>query len=325
MKTITILLPTYNRSEAVKFFLKNSNLNQFDYIIVSIHDGSDNAETEEVVSQFKTLYSDRLKYYKYPSTLDADSRIIEAIKTVKTDYLWLASDGAVIKPSSLEAINEYLDQCFDVVHLDVSDPLKLGNYIYKNSEDMFQNNFWSITGYGATIIKTHLLCDALNEDYESDIKKKYSQKCAFLWPCMIFDLISQGEFKLVHLQIPYYNSNPFKKSSGWLTSGKALDVWVDTLIEDIDNLPMIYSRHRNSVCKSVWDNTGLNNYSRLLAMRRWKCISLAKVRERDKKGYLDTVTRKKYRMYLMCFFPVYIAKIVSDAYHVIKAGKEKKS
>ena len=312
----TIVVPTFNRPEAIKWYLEQFKNFTDDMLVLSIHDSSDNEETNRIIEN-ESLNEAKVRYYRYDSSIDPDSKMFEAIKSVNTDYVWLASDGAVVDQGVfLNEIVHYLNLEYDLIHLDTSDPYKLGVCEYKNPERFFDDCFWSVTGYGSTIVKKSFLMESLS--IVEELKELYSKQAAFLWPCLIFHLLANKESKVIHLPCKYYKTNPYKMSSSWLSNGKALEIWVDTLIEDVDALPSLYDPYKDDVCKSVWENTGLNKCRKLLALKSWNCLSIKEVNKRIKNNSLGRVSKSPAKVFMVSLVPIFIAQILNKAYHFMK-------
>lgn len=318
--TVTVILPTYNRPEAVEYLIKHFPFFSDNRIVLQIHDSSNNSQTKKVVENL----NERIEYFCYDSDIDPDTKLFNAINRVNTDYLWVISDGVVIKKNVfIECLDSLMLSEIDVIHIDCSDPYNLGYKQYENTTLFFKECFWSVTGYGSTIIRTDKLQRLKDTNYEHYLKKNYSEVSAFLWPCMIFDVFSDMDCKIAHIMFDYFDVNPYKKSSSWLINGNALEIWVDTLIDDVDRLPHVYNCYKESVCRSVWDNTGLNSIKKQLSMRRYSCLTYNKLIKRINNGYLPKVTNKTSQLLAISMIPTFILKVAENIYHHIKHRRRK--
>ncbi|MCD2492279.1 glycosyltransferase [Lacrimispora sp. NSJ-141] len=314
---LEIVLPTYNRPEALKHYLriyKKTFEGFLSKILLSVHDSSLNDDTEKIVISFM-LENRNIRYVKYPTDIRLDDKVFEALQAVKAEYCWLCSDGCIPSYKSFcKDIYPILKKKkYDILYLSQQDPYNTNLKEYRDQIPFFKECFWGMTGYGGSILRRHIYGN-ITEGERERVKTRYSEASAFLYPCYIYDYICSRNFFAVHICSEFYDNNVEKKTSSWMVSGSALYIWGEVLCKVIDLLPTLYDDEKSFVKKSVWTNTGLSSWRRLLAMRSYGCLNAKRIIKYYKNGILNQISDNPLRFAMMLLIPKSVAGICRKLY-----------
>jgi glycosyltransferase involved in cell wall biosynthesis len=102
---ITIVIPTYNRPQAIAFLLKKC-LNNFDtsFYSLQVHDSSQNDDTQKIIFDFNQNNNNIIIYKRYDATINGDKKTMLALKEVTTPFLYLLGDGVAPNLAQIEDI-----------------------------------------------------------------------------------------------------------------------------------------------------------------------------------------------------------------------------
>jgi hypothetical protein len=317
---LSIILPTYKRPEGIKFFLEQSSHSLFDLEInLYIHDSSPDSFTEVIVNEYISNRFSNIHYIRHVSSINPDAKMLKALMNMTSEYVWLCSDGCV--PNLLvlsESVLPLMKSDIDIIYLSVQDPYNSNGKYYSNPVEFFKECFWGITGYGGSIIKKKFFEFLSDKQYVEYLIGKYSKTAAFLYPCMIFDKLSMTEFRAIHICSEYYLANPLKTTSSWMKNGTVLQVWGETLVAVVHELPNIYDEYKAYVIREMWNNTNLTSFSRLLAMRAYGGLNIEIYRYYTKNGILPQVSDHLLKLKFFSICPISLAKMIKNLYHILK-------
>lgn len=255
-KLLTIVLPTRNHTELVRFFIEKTDYLEKYNIYLQVHDSSTNDETQELVM---SINSNHISYQRYDSDTDIDVKTILALQGVETKYAFLCGDGVIFNANAVyENIYTYLKKDVDVIemyddnlnkHIDYYNHLKERKksdpVIYNNITEHFVDNCWHMPLYGGSIVKSVVFRKfdfKLNEDL---IGK------GFVYPFSIYDYFSAHEFYGCVCGGSTLIPNPLKKDSIWMKKGWGIEIWAHKYPYSINRLPDLYNDYKLQVIKET--------------------------------------------------------------------------
>ena len=159
MEKLTVITPTYNRSEKLKEVFESLNKQTInDFIWLIIDDGSTD-NTKETVDEFNKIKKFHIEYY-YKDNGGKASALNVALDKVKTDYCCCLDSDDTFTPTAIETALKELetekdnDNCCGVVALRTSkEGIPLGN---KQIPSKYQ--YISIGELYTILDKTELIC-----------------------------------------------------------------------------------------------------------------------------------------------------------------------
>jgi hypothetical protein len=243
--TLTIAIPTYNRSEILKGNLINldkavKSRNSLEISILVV----DNGDSSGIIKNYQYI-----KYVKNQFNIGANGNILKILENVDTDYLWIIGDDDYLNPDALDNVMQLiiekspdwlilsqnsssleLNQYTDIndlmnSNIDLQDLIFISINIYKTN--ILQSNLSKITDNN--LYMPHFLgvsySDFLNKiihyklnpflitGVEDNIKNMWAP--ITLWTGSIFDFIYKQDSK-----IAYENRVVFLRNirKNWLTN-----------------------------------------------------------------------------------------------------------
>jgi glycosyltransferase involved in cell wall biosynthesis len=106
MSILSIVIPTYNRSNKLFRLLKNieDEVTDLNFSIrVYVSDNASNDDTEIVVKNFKTN-AFNLEYYRQEKNIGFDGNVRFLYDKAKSEYVWFFSDDDILLPRSIETV-----------------------------------------------------------------------------------------------------------------------------------------------------------------------------------------------------------------------------
>jgi hypothetical protein len=286
---INIVIPTYNRSKCVALFLKKiqeTDLEDLSLCRIDYYDSSENEDTASLFVELPAKLKGVVFYHRLPSSLDTDDKLITAFHAVQTPYCYLLGDGYLLDFSLLkETFLKRREQGDDVMLLA---PAANGSYrafiekkgyrgdeplVYTDSRRFFDDFYWLVILYGATIIKKEIL-DNL---FDNKLEERY-RHCNFAYPSYIFEYAAAHPMKSSVLLSEAIYYNPEKKEGGWENKNVALFIWSKQLCRAFDLLPAYYAASKEKTLMQVGQDTGFYTPKGLLYMRAKKLISFSLVK-----------------------------------------------
>ena len=290
-KKITVIIPTYNKFDCIKYLLENSITKYTgDLFLFEVHDSGDDERVKEIVDRYAENHP--LRYYHYPTSVNGDVKTMTAISNAQSEYIYLLGDGIVPDFNQLE---KFLIACdyekYIVIGVRAAKDFKskirkavLGrNQI--NEPKVFDDKikfcnrcFWILTLYGASIVRKNLLFS--NNNYLQYLK----MESPFMYVCSLFESLLQEENgKYIFSFVDFIKSNPYKIDSGWMQSRQAIEFFCYRYYISVSNL----SKYSNLLCKEFLFSH--NKFSGLFSIK-----SILKMRAT---GNLTASILKKYKVY----------------------------
>lgn len=325
MKKICVLLPTYRGVDCIEYFL-DSTIKSFYKcdIDVYLYDSSNTDSVANLSKKYINRGFSNLFYEKWNSLdnpadnasyevfSNPDLKVFQAMKELKTsyDYIWLTGDNCVLNIDLLiDDVFAYLDKQYDIIHFSNGREMDKGNEKeYSDARELYKNDIWHLTAYGASIISTKLV------DYIcSPIMLEKYLGSGFLYVMSIFEYCANYEFKAIHSQRDFHKKNIYRKESGWVLSGDALAVFGKNWVEANLKLPALYDDLKAEAIKSNSNNTGLFGYGRCVYLRATGNISFEKIKKYTK--YLSYITDTSIIwMYFLALLPKKLVNTIWSIY-----------
>ena len=179
MKTLSIVITTYNRSNLVKIclekLLKMSSL----YEIIVVDDASID-DTEKVIKNFQNK---KIKYFKNEQNLGIQRSYFNGLKKAKGNYVtFLADDDEYIDKDFFENIHIYNEDIISAKYETVLNGKVIRNDFKCKKEiintDEALNIFEQFMFGGNTIFKKDILLKVINYNFEHDF--------SFIFFCLIY-------------------------------------------------------------------------------------------------------------------------------------------
>ncbi len=150
MKSLTIIIPTYNRpKELIRLLgIINSEIEQLknvDYLDVIVRDNSESTETKNIVEQSEFAGKAWLNYRKNIGNVGFDSNVLNSFCEAKGDYVWLVGDDDIIFKDSIRKVFELIELNPDLLHLPFKQPQDLTKPQYQSVPKL---KYWT-TAQGA--------------------------------------------------------------------------------------------------------------------------------------------------------------------------------
>ena len=245
-KKLTIIVPTYNHSEYIDYYLSQMECIDNMNVLLEIHDSSTNDDTKKVVETYQTHISN-LKYYRY-SDINVDVKTILALQKCNTEYAFLCGDGVIFNIEKCgERVLSAITSKYDVIELyDEATPKHYNYYnalekkykkqdiIYDDIKTHFVENIWHMPYYGGSIVKVEVFKNASMEQMKQIIG------LGFVYPYMIYSF-PYKDYHAIVMGGDFHIRNPHKKMAIWESTQKSgIKIWAKNFPETINHLPSEY-------------------------------------------------------------------------------------
>ena len=154
-KTLSILIPTYNRAPFLKKGLQIlcSYIDRgLDFQIIICNNGSTD-DTKETALYWKNAYNDNIKIINQPKNLGYDINVYTAIKNVETDFFLILGDTRMLDYEDLQKFMNLLnkDSDLDGYIINCDSRLKIHTKTYYEINDLIKEQAWHITNLSACV------------------------------------------------------------------------------------------------------------------------------------------------------------------------------
>lgn len=250
MKGIAIAVPTYGRPEIINSLLNNcAEIYETFNVDIHIFDSSKDESTREIIRNWKR--SNNVYQYRLPEKMHANVKvykIFEFFVDKGYDYVWLCGDGIQFSKAILKKIcDSVIEDDFDVIHINNRDLENIGEKVFLDKNDFFEQCAWSATMFGAIILNSKTMIQPVNwEEYED----KYLSEdiISFSHISFYFSRLSEcNAIKILHLPIIGQKTCPLKTKSGWYND--VFEVFVKQWYNTIMNLPDCYENKVDAIIK----------------------------------------------------------------------------
>jgi glycosyltransferase involved in cell wall biosynthesis len=109
---LTILVPTYNRSESLECLLgciRSAFASRSSDLLVYVSDNASTDSTSKTISRIRANWPE-LRYYRHESNVGPDHNFIHCVKQVTTRWFWFISDDDLPKPGVIDNVLQIIRQ-----------------------------------------------------------------------------------------------------------------------------------------------------------------------------------------------------------------------
>lgn len=323
---ITVIVPT-NRYDCVKEIIEGCISDYKGCLFrFEIHDSSKDDRIGRLIANLGAKAKSRISYFKYPISISADEKAIQAIRNVSSEYFWLMGDGVIADFNGMEG---NLGEIENYLLIDVESVNRIGHlgqdkscicekiYGYSDLRLYAKKYFSHLTYWGASIIRT----DFYQKAYD-DIIRKYQMKQIPWWiSCSLFDLLADclqnnGDKIVGVIYTTYVTSNPRKKDHWWSTNECYYEYTFTKFNQGISLLSAFYDQSlRKEIIYNFRNDALVTNYY-LIHLRAIN--NLSKEMLRKYKNDIEIVSGFYGKMYLYLFMPQGVALVLEWLCNVIK-------
>ncbi len=326
---ITVVLPTYNRSECIDYFLMNAVAKYAgDFFIFEIHDSSDDDKTAELVSKYNEGgHKNRINYFRYPSSMNGDDKTHYALSHAEGEYTYLIGDGILPDFEKLERFlksNAY--ENYDVIGV-FGDGFRYnkhnkqaynkGDVIYKETDQdaLLINHMVCFTLYGVSIVRQEVIkyIDKENLFSKFSLNGRYS----FAYCCSLFESIKAKNYNVGISFSELWKINP-KKTGNWAHGENFYRIFYVEFLSDIDSLS-----YKDEMKNEALKNIGKYHFSYHGIVRyRLKNVFTIKLLKKYK-PYVKRINNHYWFMWLVAFIPKWLLYMFYVPLRCAKRGIKK--
>lgn len=277
MGKLAVCVPTYNRAEMVEeMLLRCAEFYQKEELDVYFYDSSDNDNTQEVVSRYRTAYHN-LYYRKLPPTIHSNIKVLniyrEFSESESYEYLWICQDHIQLTEEGVHLIKRACEKEFDLCVFDYWNVEHIGKKVYTDINPFFYDCAWIMTSYMATVIRVSFLADT---EWEA-IYKRYtiSRRINHSHVALLFEQLSRkAEFKAAHIPVSprHIRVSSYRESAYW--KREIFPVWCEYWPDMVRALPACY-RKKDEVIRKCGVNSGNLSRDAFVAYRKEKLYDFA--------------------------------------------------
>lgn len=328
-KKVTVVLPTYNRSECVAYYLENAVAKYSgDFFVFEIHDSSTDDSTKNIVDGFNGAdHVNKINYHRYSASISADDKVQICLVNAKTDYVYLIGDGILPNFEKLESFliqNNYSD--YDIIgvlapHFKYNDhnKTKYLNFdtIYKESDkdNLIINHLVCFTLYGATIIKNRIITNSNKQGWFA--KYKFKDRISYFYSMSLFESIKSNNYNVGVSFLSFWRENP-KKKGNWAHDEYFYQVFYVAFIESVDKLPF-----SKGVKAQALKNVALYHFN-FASIFRYRLNNVFTVKLLKKyKPYVKRMNNHYWFMWFVAFIPKWVIYIFYLPLKYTKRGIKK--
>lgn len=261
MQTINdkcILIPTYNRADALQFYL-DRKLDRFkvEGFDIVIYDSSTDKKTQEIVDTYQENGYENVIYCRY---VDPEGDIYGCKKVREAlvecgksyDYVWLCGDTTMLKIEDYsDSIRSLMDEKYDVIHI-------YNNNIGEESRrdidyrEFFVNFFWSMTHWCSSILSSKLI-----KEMEPWLDFYSRQEFLSTIVYAIYAALVNKDYKIAYVNKECYTYVPYRNGSVSHRKKDLLRGHGEVHCRGIDALPSEYDEYKAIAKMSLNKNIGL--------------------------------------------------------------------
>lgn len=311
---VCILIPTYNRNDAVDYYLKKK-LDYFRSIKfdVVIYDSSRNDLTKNVVEKYIRQGYSCLKYVHYKDPEDdlyGNTKVRDALLKCADDYeyVWLCGDTAILLLDEYEdQVFDLLEKKYDVIHI-YKNELGLSSEVDLDYRLFFKNFFWSMTHWCAFILSRRLI-----KDMEKWMTECLEMKNTGVIVYAVFKALAYGNYKIAYINHGVYKHSPCRGLAAAMKNKEMLKGFAEMINVCVDCLPGEYDEVKNIAKKSFTENTGTFSWQGAIDLRAGGSLSVKKL-IRYKKHLRNMTDVPMAWFYLWSIVPKSVARKISPQY-----------
>ena len=190
-KTLTIAIPTFNRSKKLQANLLHilEICSKYSIDILISDDSTDN-QTKSIISQLQTTCP-FINYIKNSPSLGHDKNILQALQIPKTDYVWLVGDSLLLIRELIPKVQKTINEDnYDLFSVNVRGRnLEYESKSYDDCNEVLLKFGWHMTLTGATIYSQNIITSI--KKLKMDKSRNFphfslsfhylAKKCSFFW------------------------------------------------------------------------------------------------------------------------------------------------
>ena len=305
---ITVVIPTYERPECIKFFLENLKKTYDPMFRFEVHDSSNSIDTFKIIDEFNKNNPIKILYKKYSSSLSADEKMYKIMKEVEGEYIQLSTDCYYLDYKKISS--SFIDNNFekyDYIKLESSfnHRLKCSKKMFKRDINIIKNDFEKdeyikeflvgSTMWGSTIVKNSVIKNAIKEGYF----QKYIEANAPCW-MFSFSILEYMFFNCNKEKFAYYCTDLWKENEAkylyphWQKAEK----WYDISFYQFNTAVSLLTNKLEHIKKNIVKNL----HKALVSM---KTLYILRQNNTINKPLL-----KKYKKYIVKFDNIYLKMVI---------------
>jgi len=112
-KTITIVIPTFNRKKELEKTLKSLDNQTNKNFNVIISDNAGDYDVNSIINELSDEFIQRITLFVRPYNIGMDANILGCFSLCKSRYLWTLSDDDCVEPNAIELVYKSIDEVRD--------------------------------------------------------------------------------------------------------------------------------------------------------------------------------------------------------------------
>lgn len=306
-KRLVVIILTANRPDTVRTNLEGCAQSLYDFgVDLIVYDSSDDEATKDVVNNYASKYKN-IKYDRWDGEYDGvsiDEKVISAYKKYSKnyEYLWTIRDGFIVTINRIAyQLDNIMSENKELIVVDhyIRDIKAHGSKNYTDCALLFKEQFVQMNTLGTYIVKNDFIQKVINEVPLND--KTYGM----YFPVAFFHYYANKDVNAASsVGIPWVYNPGANDSSSW--TKKILWQWGYQWTAMIDNLPNVYSKYKNEVCKVKTADFKPFSVPYLMKARYYGGLTFALI---DK--YKDCLSRvcdiPLWKIYAIACIPAFIA------------------
>ncbi len=321
--SLCILIPTYNRSDTVNYYLEHK-LDEFKkhHFDVIIYDSSSNHYTENITQKYINMGYSFLKYVYYEDPADdlyGTQKVRDALVECAEnyEYVWLCGDTTMLLLEEYQCeLFKLLEHKYDVIHIYPN------NHGIRSQNDMdyklfLEQFYWSMTHWCSFILSKRIIRE-MNKWMTKYLAMHYVSVVVFA----VFASLAEENFKIAYINKDVYKYTPFRTTATSYVKKDILRGYAEVINVGINNLPREYDEVKHIAKKGFSANTGLFSWQGAVDLRADGNLTMKQMQKYGK--HLSQVTDVPVGWYYFwSMIPQKIAMKLSNSYDVTVKGNEK--
>ena len=331
MSKITVLIPTYNRANFIEEFwctcISKYSGNLFSFFFA---DSSFDRKTEDFICSKKNQVSSEITYKRFASTQKVDEKIINAIKEINSEFLFLSHDSQLIDFNKLEPFliaNHYEELSILNINSSHSQFVKYNldkkiDTIYTTDDlkKFCEKAFTYLTLYGASIVKTKLLkCDKAMSVWSNYKDSKYG---CYLYVTALFSGSyffheSFDKYGILFSSLPYES---LQEKKGWVYGESFVETFFEEFERDVNLLPPFFDSCKQGIILRFRRECGELNFRALIKKKAINGLTYGLIRK-----YKKQVKNPSYHygqiIFVTLFLPKFLCRFIYKIYKILKTKK----
>ncbi len=322
---ITVVMPTYNRAECINYYIEHSiKPYKGKLFCFEIHDSSTDDKTQDYVQKANELLYNKIKYFRYESTINGDNKTHKALANVKTDYIYLIGDGFCPNYNELENIllNNNFDK-YDLLGLfnksfkynkAIKLKYKQNDIIYAENDlnYIFENLVLCFTLYGASIVSTKMF-DYIEQNNFFE-KFEFNGRYSFAYCLSCIESLTSNKFSTGVCYTDCIDGNPNKKGN-WAHDEIFHSIFYEEFITDFDKVSYLTLEQKNKSLKNIGKYHF--TYGGIIQKKRNNIFKIKYLKKY--KTYIKRCNNHYWFIWLVSITPMWMINIV---YYPLKGCKK---